>query len=317
MTTKKPDFFIVGAPKCGTTSLSRYLGQHPEIFIPKLKEPNYFGRDLVTRPKKDRMELEDYLNLFENTNKKICGEASTWYLYSQTAAQEIYDFNPNAKIIIMLRNPVDFLHSYHSQCLRTLEEDIQDFKLALEAESERLAGGKIPKHCIRPTALLYSQVADFAPQVKRYFDIFGRDRVQVILLEDLKENAIKVYQESLKFLNVNTEFTPEFKVYNSNAKVRNIFIYSLYNQFNWWLSRVGKLLKPFPFYLLLKKITVILTKNKALEKLFLQRIGRKPIDTDLRHDIYSKFISKIDQLGILINEDLNQWRIDELNRLTK
>ena len=311
MTTKKPDFFIVGAPKCGTTSLSRYLGQHPEIFIPKLKEPNYFGRDLVTRPKKARMELEDYLNLFENTNKKICGEASTWYLYSQTAAQEIHNFNPNAKIIIMLRNPVDFLHSYHSQCLRTLEEDIQDFKLALEAESERLTGEKTPKNCIRPTALLYSQVVDFAPQVKRYFDVFGRDRVKVILLEDIKKDVTKVYQESLDFLNVHTKFTPEFKLYNPNAKVRNIYLYSLYKEFLWWLSNLGRSLKPIvPFYSFLKKITINLIRNKALEKLFLERSSREPIEIELRRNIYLKFIPQINKLSILIERDLDQWRVD-------
>jgi len=100
----KPNFFIVGAPKCGTTSMTEYLKQHPDIFIPEEKEPHYFGSDLEY-PRITKTEAQ-YLRLFsEAQDERRLGEASVWYLFSQRAAQEIYEFNPLSRIIIMLRTP--------------------------------------------------------------------------------------------------------------------------------------------------------------------------------------------------------------------
>ena len=110
--TKKPGFFIVGAPKCGTTSFYHYLRQHPQIFMPDNKEPHYFGSDLKKRSDEFIKTEEEYLSLFKDADSsQMAGEASTFYLYSKAAQKEIKGFNPHAKIIIMLRNPIDFLHS--------------------------------------------------------------------------------------------------------------------------------------------------------------------------------------------------------------
>src|SRR5258706_10449866 len=107
-----PDFFIVGAPKCGTTAMNDYLGQHPDIYMAP-KELHYFGADLKI---KDKISESAYLQYFKNAgNKKILGEASVWYLFSGTAAKEIKNFSPDAKILIMLRNPVEVVYSLHSQ----------------------------------------------------------------------------------------------------------------------------------------------------------------------------------------------------------
>ena len=113
---RKPDFFIVGAPKGGTTAMNAYLGQHPEIFIAERKELHFFGTDLdFSSP---RITQEQYLSCFsEVQNEKRVGETSVWYLYSKQAAVEIKKFCPSANIIIMLRNPVDMLYSQHSQFL--------------------------------------------------------------------------------------------------------------------------------------------------------------------------------------------------------
>lgn len=128
----KPDFFIAGAPKCGTIAMCAYLAQNPNIFIPRNTEPNFFASDL-TGKRTIRTEAE-YLNLFRDGGGKLCGEGSTWYLFSKRAAKEIYDFNPDAKIIIMLREPVEFLRSLHNQLLFDGNEDIEDFQEALRAE---------------------------------------------------------------------------------------------------------------------------------------------------------------------------------------
>ena len=144
----KPSFFIVGAPKCGTTSLCKYLEQHPDIFIPSIKELYYFCTD--STGKKRANTLEEYLSFFEGGKGKLCGEGSVWYLFSKEAASEIYKFNPEAKIIIMLREPVSLMYSLHSMHLANgSNEDILDFKLALEAEEDRKQGKRIPEKCFR------------------------------------------------------------------------------------------------------------------------------------------------------------------------
>src|SRR3972149_11450918 len=110
---KIPNFFIVGAPKCGTTAMYTYLKQHPEVFMSDLKELHFFGTD-HHRINYTPYTKEQYLSFFDGAgDKRRIGEASTSYLYSERAAVEIKEFNPFARIIIMLRNPVDVMYAYH------------------------------------------------------------------------------------------------------------------------------------------------------------------------------------------------------------
>ncbi|MCP2728272.1 sulfotransferase family protein [Limnofasciculus baicalensis] len=103
---KKPNLFVVGAPKCGTTSMHNYLGQHPEIFMSSPKELHYFSRDIDCFTGKIK-ELYNYLQLFDSAgNAKYIGESSPEYLYSEVASQQIKELCSDAKIIIMLRNPL-------------------------------------------------------------------------------------------------------------------------------------------------------------------------------------------------------------------
>ena len=308
MMTKKTNFFIVGAPKCGTTSLCRYLKQHPDIFIPDLKEPSYFSHDLRPSRTGSPMALGDYLNLFKGINSKAIGEGSTQYLYSKIAAQEIYNFNPDAKIIIMLRNPADFLYSYHNQLLLGLVEDIQDFKLALEAEPERKAGNRIPKECTGETTLYYSEVAKFAEQVERYYDLFGQNRVQIIIFEDFKTDTAQVYRSTLDFLEVDPEFVPEFKVHNPRQKVRNQSFYRAYMNFKWTTFKIGRLLKPLPFYAFLKKIAVNVMHSAYLNNL-LRKKESSAIEPELKEQLIVKFTPEVIKLSKIINRDLTSWTI--------
>src|SRR5919106_4688265 len=111
--TRFPDFFIVGAPKCGTTSLASYLDAHPQIFMSPVKEPKYFFFDAPELRVIDR--LESYQRLFARAEPdQLCGEASTAYLFSKAAVPAILEANPAAKIIAMVRNPLEMVVSYHS-----------------------------------------------------------------------------------------------------------------------------------------------------------------------------------------------------------
>ncbi len=140
-----PDFFIVGAPKCGTTAMTDYLGQHPEIGMCAQKETQHFATDLYPRfeirSRHEWLTQDEYMKLFEGAqNRKRLGEASVWYLYSSAAPREINEFSPAADIIVMLRNPLQALPSLHSQFVFMGIEPVEDFERALDLDEERERG---------------------------------------------------------------------------------------------------------------------------------------------------------------------------------
>ena len=152
--------------------MNDYLSQHPEVFVPGIKEVHFFGSDLHFTKGALRDEGA-YRALFAGATEPRRGEASVWYLYSRTAAKEIHAFSPDAKVIVMLRNPADMLYSQHSQFLYNGNEDITDFREALAAEPERRAGRRIPASAHLVEGLFYSETVKYAEQLERYFDIFG------------------------------------------------------------------------------------------------------------------------------------------------
>ncbi len=295
---KKPDFFIVGAPKCGTTAMYNYLNQHPEIFMPKKKEPHFFGSDLYS-PWYIR-DINAYLSLFKDVkNKKRIGEASVWYLYSKSAAYEIKEFNPDAQIIIMLRNPVDMMYSLHAQRVYNGNEDILDFEEALNAEEDRKKGLRMPPHPGLTCAMFYRDAARFTEQVKRYLDVFGRNKVHIIIYDDFKNNTAIVYKETLHFLGVDEDFTPDFKVINPNKVVRSRFLRDF-------------LQMPPDFARLLVKIFIPCRGNrqKIIERLKRWNTiykPRSPMNPELRKRLILEFETEIRELGKLIGRDLRMW----------
>src|SRR4026207_705955 len=126
----KPNFFIVGAPKSGTTSLYFYLKSHPQVFLPRRKELLFFCDDLhFTYPILNEQQFLDYYR--EVKDKQAAGEVSVWNLYSKKAAQNIFHFNPDSGIIAILRHPVDMLYALHSNYVFNNNETITDFENAL------------------------------------------------------------------------------------------------------------------------------------------------------------------------------------------
>lgn len=215
---RRPNFFIVGAAKSGTTSMLRYLGQHPDIAMPQRREPVFFGRDLASHGKKTAT-LDDYLEIFSDCGpEKIVGEKTVWYLYSKDAADEIKAFDKNAKILIMLRNPVDMVHSLHHQFLTTGNEDVRSFDDALALTDERASGRALPKTAHFPEGLLYTRIPLYSEQVQRYLRAFGSDQVQVITFDEFCRSTADTFAKTLRFLEVDQAFTPEFVVYNKKKK---------------------------------------------------------------------------------------------------
>jgi hypothetical protein len=294
---RTPDFFIVGAPKCGTTALNDYLAKHPEIFMAE-KELHYFGTDIVLRYQ--RMKLEEYLGKFRLAgDKKRVGEASVWYLSSRKAALEIKEFCPHADIIIMLRNPVDMLYSLHSQLVYNGDEDIEDFEAALRAEEDRRRGLRIPRATMYPGGLQYRQIARYADQIKRYFDVFPREKILIILYDDLKNDTAAVYRDTLRFLKVRDDFQPELRITNPNKIVRSKELLNFLVDTPSGVMRLARTLMPEA---LRRKV-----KN-GLNRLNTKFQKRMPMDPGMRQKLTNEFAPEIDRLGDLIGRDLSMWK---------
>ncbi|MGD9238206.1 MAG: sulfotransferase [Desulfobacterales bacterium] len=226
---KTPNLFIVGHPRSGTSSLHSYLRQHPDIFMTAIKEPNFFSSDF--RNESDRFHKKrlyfpyrtenQYLRLYKKwTHEKIAGEASATYLCSRTAAREISHYNPAAKIIMMFREPTQFLHSFHSAARFALGEHHQDFKTAIEAEKDRREGRGFAGRVITPSWLFYSEFVKYTAQINRFCASFDPAQIKIIIFDDFKMNTPKMYKEVLEFLDVDPDFSPDFDIVNPNKQLR-------------------------------------------------------------------------------------------------
>lgn len=217
---KKPNFFIVGSRRCGTTALYNYLKRHPDIYMPSLKELHYFGSDLILERIKWGNNLDGYLRYFSRAkDEKMVGEASPYYLFSKNAAKEIKRFSPKAKIIINLRNPVDQIYSSYNQLLLRGIEKIPDFENALRAEKSR-KNSKEQLDKVKYQLLLYCYIADYYKHIKRYLKVFGKKNVHIIIFEEFRDNTPKIYKETLNFLGVDDSFTLNFDKINT-SRVKN------------------------------------------------------------------------------------------------
>ena len=288
---KRPNFFIAGAPRCGTSSLWRYLKDHPDIFMSAKKELYFFDSDL--RPGGSQSPpIEQYLaNFAAAGNSKMIGEATPSYLRSERAPTNIKAFSPEARIIIMLRNPVDVMHSLHSAALYD-REPLSDFEAAFEADAERRV----------PELIGYREFTNFPKQVGRYLDVFGRSNVHFIIFDDLKANPALVYRDTLRFLGVNTSGPlPEFEVVNPNANVRNLRLHRNLARPPGVLRDVARALLPPPLRSRIKQ--ALLKSNRVTEP-------RAPIDPEVRRRLQKQVEPQVQQLTRLLGRDLSGWSVE-------
>lgn len=297
----KPDFFVVGAPKSGTTSLYEYLKQHPQVCMPRIKELNFFCTDLHFRfPLLDEKQFLAYFRICKDA--KAVGEVSVWNLFSVAAAENIFRFNPEARIIILLRNPVDMMYALHSNHVFNDNEIITDFETALQASEERKKGLRISESIKCPVeGLYYFDVAAYSIQVKRYFDLFGKTRVKVILFDDFIADTHRVYADLLKFIGVDPVFPPGFKIYNASKTTRSSWLKKLTVHAPGWLKSFGRRL--FPHQSIQRdKLMFWLWKLNTEEK------ARPALDPALRNRLAEQMKTEVDTLEKLLDTDLTRWR---------
>ncbi len=309
---KKPNMFIVGEGRSGTTALIKLLSQHPQIFMTSNNEPDYFCDDLHKESDKFHKKrkyfgfrkLNKYLGLFKNVkNEKIIGERSINYSLSKVAARNIYKFNPNSKIIFVFREPLQYICSVHSYMLYREQEDVKDIKKALDLEVARRSGMEIPKKAPCPTFTFYSERTNYLEHYKRFLEYFPRNQIKIIISEDLKNEPISTYKGILEFLGVDLSFKPVIgKPLNVNKTLRR----------KWFKHTI----EGIRLTELLKKIT---SKNmySKLKKIFYNittiEEPRRELDEKIRFEFMEKHKGMVEKLSKITNINLiKKWGYDKI-----
>lgn len=295
-----PNLFIVGAPKSGTSFLYENLKRHPQILM-GIKEMHFWASDWHFP--KGRMDEAYYFSFFKQASSfSYAGEATVSNLASKNAAKAIYQFNPDARIIIILRNPVDMIYSMYGQMTFNGSEDLPSFEAALEAEKERKNLKRIPVLISGPVEFLYyRELGAYTSQVKRYLDCFGSENVLILWFDDLKNDANKLMDDVYNFLDlpipveritskVNTAKTARFKSLTRFLALRS-----------YWKIQVAKIFIPS-------------RKKRYQFASFLGRINQKtlrqrPMNSDTRAMLLNYFKPEIKSLEKLLDKDLSHWLI--------
>lgn len=313
--SNKPNFFIVGAAKAGTSSLWDYLDQHPQIYMSPIKEPNHFCKDIVykqcrddykreleIKPGKDLLhylngpldkahmthieKFDDYLKLYKKVDgQKAIGENSNSYLYSQVAAKEIYSMNPDAKIIIMLRNPVERAFSHYLNDLRisfvtgSFEQEVNK-----DLNSDNYCWGQ---------AYLYYKLGLYYEQVKRYYDVFPAEQIKVYLFDDYKKDSQAILKDIFSFLEVDNTFDCDVSRRLNVAKMPKSIM-------------LNKVLTSLGIKELLRKnlpsSIKAFFKNLAYSSARLPQMTKKE-----KENLWSVYNKDVENLSSLLGKDLTIW----------
>ena len=309
-----PNFFIVGAAKSGTTSLYHYLLEHPEIYMSPIKEPNFFCTDInpdlfredfkrrvyldlnkyFSKRVKDKIHgafirsWEHYFELFEDVSTEpAVGEASVSYLFSKVAARNIKNSIPNAKIIIILRNPIERAFSHYLMNLSSGISVKKDFLEELITDINKEQKGWGISH-------LYIELGMYYEQVKRYMAEFPPEQVRIFIYDEFKADPQKILKEIFEFLGVDNTFQPDLnRRYNVSYIPSSIFSESLLK------LRHHSLIKQ------IIQLLPIQVKDTIKKKLYTNR--KPPLSEKAKLFLKEYFREDIIKLSNLINKDLTYW----------
>ena len=283
------DFFIVGAPKAGTTSLFYYLNKNKGICMSSIKEPNFFSsQDLkIQKIYYDSLildNLKEYERIFTPKNKQqIIGEASVSYLFYPNVANRIFDYNARSKIIIILRDPVERAFSHYSMDLRLghVKQSLDElFDLGLNNKDN----------------LFFQQyilLGQYYEQVNRYIKVFGRENICVKFYDELKLDASSFYSDILKFLHQENDHNIDFnQPFNKSKLPSNKFIKWLYS------------------WPIIRKISLIFLPLSVIEFINIKffKENNNIITNDLKSKLHSFFLEDIEKLEKLLSKDLKSWK---------
>lgn len=287
---KPPNFFIIGAPKCGTTSLAHWLSRHPRVFVPAVKEPDYFNTD-IRKPYTETWP--QYLAHFAKAQPShlAVGEASTGYLRSAVAVPAINARYPACKLVVCLRDPVDMAEAWHRQMVYECWEDVRDFEQAWALQAARREGRALPARCTEPDNLQYARVCALGSQVEQLLAQVDAARVLFVLLDDLRDNPRAVWCTLLDFLGVPDDGRQNFTAMNAASNVPAP------------LARMIRMVSDFKRRMGIRFGFGILNGLK-------ERLARQPRETmapAMRAALREHFLPEVEKLQRCIGRDLSLW----------
>lgn len=299
-----PDFFMVGFPKCGTTAMADFLGQHPEVYFSKPKESNFFASDIFPSVKKKYKNTTEYLRHFfpdVSSKHKAVGDGSIRAIYSERGIERILDYCSDAKFIVMMRNPVDAAISCHGHALRILEKNerelCNDFEQCWKQMPQRRLGKKLPVICEAPLFFRYGDTFLYFQYIEKlFFKVKDRKRIHVIVYDDFKKSPIREYKKVCQFLEVSTKFKPKLKIVNQRSRVNIKWYISLFVLLNRSTYKVRQRFGLASLGILDK----ILARNQVL-------LEEPEISSEFLAEMKSFFQEDIIKTSKLINRDLSMW----------
>jgi hypothetical protein len=219
-----PNLFIVGAPKCGTTALSSYLAGHPMIFMSEqagVKEPFFFCSDAkipIGHLAAQTQSPETYYALFREAGENVSylGEATVSYLYSRVAIPAILRISPAARLVVMLRNPLEIAEALHNEFAKHGHE-IKSFESAWRLQDVRMQGRNLPYPFETADLLQYGPIAKLGEQVQRLLAVANRDQIYIEFYEDFAEDPARTYRALLQWLDLPDDDRSEFPRVNSRS----------------------------------------------------------------------------------------------------
>src|SRR5215204_3666841 len=288
-----PNFLIIGAMKSGTTALYYYLEQHPDIYMSPVKEPNFFSSHKQEIAADTVTELGTYQHLFSGgSGKKAIGEASHSYLYEPGAAAEIRRYIPEARLIAILRNPIDRAYSHFLHMVRSGTEPLDDLAQALQQEEV------VGIHKGR-TFQDYIGRGLYYDQLERYFGTFPREQVRVYLYEDLSDAPISTVQDAFRFLEVDDSFVPDVSLR------RNVSGQPKYKTLDGLLRRQSRIKHAAKIYL---PVRIRWGLSKAFDDLKTRNLVEPPpLQSEVRRQLIRVYREDILKLQDLIHRDLSGW----------
>ncbi|HEY0973776.1 MAG TPA: sulfotransferase [Solimonas sp.] len=294
---KRPDLFVLGAPKCGTTLMARWLSACPEVFVSPVKEPHYFCEEHRWTP-----TLAAYEALFASADPETLwvAEASVWHLYSPSAVPAILDYAPTAKFIVMVRDPVSLIASMHEQHCFNGNELVTDLAEAVLLSDSRLEGGRdgIRDGYAPASHMAYFDCCALGKQLERLFRRVPRERVHVVVFDDLKADPQRVFDAVRAFLGLPAMLVPTLETVNGAKERRSPWL-------DRWVLRLARLKSALGVRGRLGILAVIRRHNVAYRK-------REPVPEALRVQIRERMREDVALLSRTLRRDLStEWGFTE------
>ncbi|WP_294121644.1 sulfotransferase [Sphingomonas sp.] len=310
--------FIVGAPRCGTTTLASFLQQHPDVCFSAVKEPHFFSHDEVAALSEDELRAvveEEYWQRFFGHcegHPKLYAEGSVTYLYAPERMETILKLWPQARFVIALRDPLSMLPSLHARLLVTGDETIREFPKAWARIADRAQGKSLPKRAVDPRWLRYDWAGQLGANVERFFAAVGRERCHIVLFDDLNREPQGTYRELCRFLGIEPWEGTDFEPQRTNKTIRIGWLQRLMKRppkairtalagehFHKREKKVGAKASPV-LAAIFRLRTRLLEWNKV-------ETSRQPLDPIVRQEIIERHRDDVILLSRVIGRDLSHW----------